>query len=201
MPLSNYYDLKEQLLSLPSTSLLLLLPLSTHALLHHHYAFLPATFDPGGTVGPALTGFLWSPSTKPTTAISPTLTSHLPLHPDARHVHDYCYEHIAHYNLFTSADTGWQSSYPNEWFTSHYSTQLPSQWAHRILGQRNPLLLLALSSHVYQSITAVSSVKSKHTLATAPSLEPNRTQQVHDIIPAHFFSKTTIWQTSSASHA
>ena len=89
-----------------------------YALLHHHYAFLPATFDPSGTVGPALTGFLWSP----TTAISPTLTSHLPLHPDARHVHGYCYEHIAYYNLFTHADTGWQSSHPNQWFTSHYST-------------------------------------------------------------------------------
>ena len=117
------------------------------AILAHRYALLPCTFDPGGALGPAATGFLWKPPKRPTTALPNVPPNDIPL--PASHaskcLREQCYTHISTFGLLQRANKGWREEHADKPFTKYYEARLPSQWATMQLGHN---LVLAMSRHI-----------------------------------------------------
>ena len=117
------------------------------AILAHRYALLPCTFDPGGALGPAATGFLWTPPHRPKTALPKVPRDDIPLPAShaSKRLREQCYTHLSTFGLLQRANKGWREEHADKPFTQFYEARTPSQWATMQLGHN---LVLGLSRHI-----------------------------------------------------
>ena len=156
------------------------------ALVNHRYALLPCTFDPGGSLGPAVSGFLWKPSHRPQPTI-PKLhhtEAPLPASQSGRHLRNQCFTTVSSFGLLQRANQGWREDhpeYPDKPYTRYYQARTPSQWATMLLGQN---LTLALSRHIAFNSKNGNKIHRKKYLMTASfGTTQTRTAQ---ILPPQF---------------
>ena len=135
------------------------------AILDQKYSLLPATFDPGGSIGPALAGFLWPASHRPCTF--PPLNSPSPprpSNPPGRTLRDDCYSSVASFGLLCRADIAWRKEHGDLPFTRFINALLPSHWAAQTLGLN---LVLAISRQIACYETNAFILQPEHILYTS----------------------------------
>lgn len=141
------------------------------ALLRHRFSYLPLTFDPGGILGPASSGFLWSAQSRPSTQLSPSMPNSVPLaNPYSSTLKSQTYNTVSKFALLSKANVAWRSSHGNTWFAPHYTTAAPAQWAYRTLAQN---FLLATTRHLLVSLHKAAQPQAPKILHTASGIPPS----------------------------
>ena len=132
-----------------------------------HFLFLPVTFNPGGSMGPAFSQFFWNDSDSPPSMLPLPPKAPLPSRYDACALQRDCYHHLANFGLLQRETHSFKEQHPSLWFTPFASDITPKQWAMHVLGHN---LVVALSHHIatYQDNNLPSGPQLLHTAAIRP---------------------------------
>ena len=156
------------------------------ALIRNRFAYLPFTFDPGGIIGPASSGFLWPTRNKPTTQPQHTITPLYPSNPHAQTLHQQTYSQVSSIGLFNKADIAWQSAHETTWFAPHYTATTPSTWAFQTFAQN---FLLASTRHLLTSLHNVEQHKGPRLLHAAECIPPTTRTSII-LLPTKYYLQT-----------
>ena len=156
------------------------------AILQQNQTLIPCTFDPGGSLGPVITHFLFGKPNPDLPYLKPTSTSpRIQLTSEAAKIlSKNTLTAIPHPGLLHIANHKWQESSPGESFTRHHHVTLPSHWAIQVLGNN---LLLALGHHLDEAITnTMFLTNTPPTLAVAAAIPRKRRPRTY-LPPIYYY--------------